>query len=91
MSGGRTGSHSGAGIVALVCLSLTRRIPQQIVFEQFNSHKKNDGFCNLTKAKPTYSHVQNKCKITYQLFFNERRDTLNAANFAQVYKKIANA
>ena len=55
-----------------------------------NHKEKNDGFCNLTQAKLTYSHTQNKCKLTYQLFIYERRDTLNAANFAQIYKKIAN-
>ena len=29
-------------------------------------------------------------QATYQLFINEKRDTLNAANFAQLNKKIAN-
>ena len=32
--------------LALVCLSNTRRIPQQIVFEQLKLTEKNDGFCN---------------------------------------------
>ena len=52
---------------------------------------KIDRFCHLTQAKLTYLHIQNKCKLTYQLFINERRDILNDINFAQVYKKIANA